>query len=164
MTLCVSIRTLVFFCFSLHAFISQSHHWIWSANRSWIRLAVLHGSDQSCWFCHSSAEKWIALLQLWLRKWWHQHHDPHQNQRWPVAQGNSLQGVGNTLRGRYWVAAIGISLAPVLFCQCQHWLWCHWNVAEARNKASAVYLVKCDQTWAGLYLTIYVPHHGTTRF
>ena len=133
------IRTFLFFCFTSHTFISQSHHWIWSANRSWIRLALLHGPDQSCWFCYSSAEKWLALLQLWLGKWWHQHHDPHQNQWWPLAQGNSPQDVGSSLRGGYWVAAIGIPLVPVLSCQCRHWLWRYWNVAEAKNKVSAIY-------------------------
>lgn len=116
------MRMLLFFCLTLHAFVSQSHNWVGSKNRSWIWLAFLHGSHQSCGFCHSSAEKWIALLQLWLGEWGHQHHDPHENQWWPVAQGNSPLDIGSTLRELV-SSSHQHSPGASIFCQGRHWLW-----------------------------------------
>lgn len=140
-----SLKSTLISCLPLHSFFfpPQPHNWARSANWSWIRLAVLHGSDQSCGFCYSSAEKWIPLLQLWFGQWGHQHHDPQQNQWWPVAQGNGPRQVGSTLRWQ-----------PLAFLWCQYLgpvetltLEC---AAGLKNKASVLYSClnrrKCEET------------------
>lgn len=121
MSFCLKMKMLSFFCFTLHAFTSQPHNWIWRADWSWIGPAFLHGSDQSRRFCYSSAEKWISLLQLRLGKRWHQHHDPRQNQWRPVASGKSPYDVGSALEDECLVAVACMPLMPVLHCQCRHW-------------------------------------------